>query len=231
MPGPGRLPHEVDGTDQMSSSPTLNSRIRVLVAKAFRAEKLYSSVNNAKGDRLSNLAVLAEAASEIRAKEWQRAHYQLRTSLNDILALGNNGLMAREVAILRERFVERANESGATVEEGAQELIDAARRHEFAHTFKLSLELIRRKAQAQASRVIADELGALLDSSGRLNSLAKDVQSVLEDRTSVHSQQGHPRQDVPLPAELEAPEPEVAVAGRTNVISLTGRLALGSRKR
>lgn len=214
----------------MSSSPTLNSRIRVLVAKAFRAEKLYSSVNNAKGDRLSNLAVLAEAASEIRAKEWQRAHYQLRTSLNDILALGNNGLMAREVAILRERFVERANESGSSVEDGAQELIDAARRHEFAHTFKLSLELIRRKAQAQASRVIADELGALLDSSGRLTNLPKESQSVLGDRIAEHAaRDGAPSPELDHDS-LEA-EPAAAVAGRTNVISLTGRLALGARKR
>lgn len=197
----------------MSSSPTLNSRIRVLVAKAFRAEKLYSSVNNTKGEKLSNLALLAEAASEIRAKEWQRAHYQLRTGLNDILALGNSAVMAREVSILRERFLERAHESGGTVEEGAEELIDAAKRHEFAHTFKLSLELIRRKALAQASRVIADELGALLDASGRMTAVPPDARSVREERE---------------PEEQVEPQPE---AFRSNVISLTGRLALGSKKR
>ncbi len=197
----------------MSSSPTLHSRLRVLVAKAFRAEKLYSSVNNSKSDRLTNIAVLSEAASEIRAKEWQRSHYQLRTAINEILTLGSNALVAEQVAELRDRFLAKAKESAAAVERGADELVETARRHEFAHIFKISLELIRLKAQAQACKVVADELASILDVSGR-QVLPKSIEgeNTLADEQALNA--------------LSAVEAE----SRSNVIPLKKRFAFGSKK-
>lgn len=197
----------------MSSGPTLHSRLRVLVAKAFRAEKLYSSVNNSKSDRLTNIAVLSEAASEIRAKEWQRSHYQLRTAINEILTLGSNALIAEQVAELRDRFLAKAKESAAAVERGADELVETARRHEFAHIFKISLELIRLKAQAQACKVVADELASILDVSGR-QVLPKSIEgeSTLADEQALNA--------------LSAIEAE----SRSNVIPLKKRFAFGSKK-
>lgn len=197
----------------MSSGPTLHSRLRVLVAKAFRAEKLYSSVNNSKSDRLTNIAVLSEAASEIRAKEWQRSHYQLRTAINEILTLGSNALIAEQVAELRDRFLAKAKESAAAVERGADELVETARRHEFAHIFKISLELIRLKAQAQACKVVADELGSILEVSGR-QVLPKSIEgeSTLADEQALNA--------------LSAIEAE----SRSNVIPLKKRFAFGSKK-
>ncbi|MFN8391952.1 MAG: hypothetical protein U0136_16805 [Bdellovibrionota bacterium] len=147
----------------MTAGQTLNSRLRVLVAKAFRAEKLYSTVNNSRAERLTNMAALAEAASDIRAREWQRSHYQLRTALNDVLGLGNSSAIAREVVGLRDSFLRKSQEATQLVEKGADELVETARRHEFAHIFKISIELIRHKAQAQACKVIADELSSVLD--------------------------------------------------------------------
>lgn len=197
----------------MSSGPTLHSRLRVLVAKAFRAEKLYSSVNNSKSDRLTNIAVLSEAASEIRAKEWQRSHYQLRTAINEILTLGSNALIAEQVAELRDRFLAKSKESAAAVERGADELVETARRHEFAHIFKISLELIRLKAQTQACKVVADELASILDVSGR-QVLPKSIEgeSTLADEQALNA--------------ISAVEAE----SRSNVIPLKKRFAFGSKK-
>src|SRR6188508_750181 len=100
----------------MTANPTLHSRLRVLVAKAFRAEKLYSTVNSSRAERLTNMAALAEAAGDIRAREWQRSHYQLRTSLNDVLGLGNSSAIVKEVVGLRDQFLRRSQEATSLVE-------------------------------------------------------------------------------------------------------------------
>lgn len=147
----------------MTQRSTLNSRLRVLVAKAFRAEKLHASGNSARTERLSNPAAISEAASEIRAKEWQRSHYQLRTSLNDILNIGNNSEVIKKILELSEQFMARNVDAINQIEKGINEIAAASRKNEFAHIFKISSELIRYKAQAQACKVIADELCAVLD--------------------------------------------------------------------
>ena len=191
----------------MSSNPTLHSRLRVLVAKAFRAEKLYSTVNSSRAERLTNMASLAEAASDIRAREWQRSHYQLRTVLNDLLSLGNSSAIVKEVTILRDQFLHRANENLRLVEKGAEELVETAKRHEFAHIFKISVELIRHKAQSQACRVIADELGSVLEASN------VNTDKILKAKETSFA---------------AAQREEAAV--RSNVVQLRQRVALGQRK-
>lgn len=147
----------------MAQRSTINSRLRVLVAKAFRAEKLYASGNSSRAERLSNPLSIAEASSEIRAKEWQRSHYHLRTSLNDILNIGNNSEVIKKIIELREQFHARSLDAVSQIEKGAAEISSAIKKQEFALIFKISSELIRFKAQAQACNVIADELAAVLD--------------------------------------------------------------------
>ena len=151
----------------MSSGPTLNSRLRVLVAKTFRAEKLYSSIRNSRGEKLASVTSLSEMANDIRAKEWQKSHFQLRTALNDIIALGSSSAVLAELLNLRERFLAKAEESARAVSKGTETLLETAKRHEFAHIFRISVELIRYKARAQANSVIADEIAAVLEASGR----------------------------------------------------------------
>lgn len=172
----------------MSQRSTVNSRLRVLVAKAFRAEKLYASGNSARTERLSNPAAIAEAASEIRAKEWQRSHYQLRTSLNDILNIGNNSEVIKKILELREQFLARTADAINQLEKGINEIASAGRKHEFAHIFKISSELIRFKAQAQACKVIADELSSVLDQqhlSTAKNSARKQQSSNVIDQLDI----------------------------------------------
>lgn len=209
----------------MSLGPTLNSRLRVLVAKAFRAEKLYSSVNSSRAERLTNLAVIAEAASDIRAREWQRTHYQLRTALNDILSIGNSGGIVKEVVGLRETFLKRSQESLSLVEKGAEDLIETTRRQEFAHIFKISAELIRLKAQAQACRAVADELSGVLEATSN-----GDVRAAVDsDINSRLIRPQHGRPGFEEDDDAAAIEAEIELQPHSNVVQLKQRA--GSRKR
>jgi hypothetical protein len=203
----------------MTAPATLNSRLRVLIAKTFRAEKLYSSIRHPRGEKLANVSTLAEMANDIRAKEWERCHYQLRVALNDILALGSNSAVLAEILQLRERFYQAAEESNTAVETGTETLLENIRRHEFAHSFRMSLELIRHKARAQASKVVTDELSAVLEASGR--------------NPSAVQQYANNRRTVPTPEKREeepfAGAEEVAVQTRSNVIPLRRRFVAGGR--
>lgn len=149
----------------MSAGPTLNSRLRVLVAKTYRAEKLYSSIRNNKGQQLSSSSALSEMANDIRAREWQRSHYELRTALNEILSLGNSSAVTEHIIELRRRFAEKCEENLAAIEKGKELLIETAKRQEFSQIFRNSAELIRCKARAQADKLIVEELTSVLDSS------------------------------------------------------------------
>jgi hypothetical protein len=223
----------------MTAGPTLNSRLRILVAKAFRAEKLYSTVNNSRTEntrteRLTNMGALAEAASDIRAREWQRSHYQLRTALNDVLSLGNTSAVAREVVALRETFLKRSEDAVQLVDKGAEELIDTARRHEFAHIFKISVELIRHKAQAQACKVIADELSAVLDACNPNAKLPEEHSSKTLSRLPSSGKVPGRDSVVSNLEQLQAKRSEIDNAAeqqqRSNVVPLKRRFALGNRK-
>jgi len=206
------------GQELMTAPATLNSRLRVLIAKTFRAEKLYSSIRNPRGEKLANVSTLAEMANDIRAKEWERCHYQLRVALNDILALGSNSAVLAEILQLRERFYQAAEESNSAVETGTETLLENIRRHEFAHSFRMSLELIRHKARAQARKVVTDELSAVLEASGRNMSAAQQYAN--NSRT------------VPEP-EKQVQEPsasaEAVAQPRSNVIPLKRRFVAGGR--
>jgi hypothetical protein len=200
----------------MTGGPTLNSRLRVLVAKTFRAEKLYSSIPSTHGEKLTNVSVLAQTANDIRAKEWQRTHYQLRTALNEILSEGSSSTLTADIVALRQRFVDRATESGDAVEVGVDSIMDTAARHEFAHIFRLSVEMIRYKARAQASRVIAEELSAALDASGRGVDLGDAARKMTDERERQRA----------VAAEAAAQEVELP----SNVIPLKRRFAVGRNR-
>ena len=150
------------------SNPTLHSRIRVLVAKAFRAERLYGSMRNKQALSGVSEETLGELANDIRAQEWQKSHFLLRRTLNDILAsTTSSSEVAQALALLRDRFKKKGSESAAEVKQLSAHLVEAAGREEFATTLKSSLSLISHKARAQANSVVAEELSALLESSGK----------------------------------------------------------------
>ncbi len=202
----------------MSNGATLNSRLRVLVAKTFRAEKLYSSIRNKKQSDTISVSALSDLANEVRAKEWQNAHYQLRTALNDVLSQGGSSQQSKDLLLLREQFAKRAKEAAVAVENGVRTLNETAKRQEFAHVFKLSLELVQHKARAQASKVISEELTSLLNKAGR----STDA-SGLEDISSDHF-------GLEAVAMQESAEDVLEEELPSNVVSLLSRRAAGSRR-
>ena len=163
----------------MAAVPTLNSRLRVLVAKTYRAEKLYNSICASSSSGVTTRlghgqynyhshSAISQLANDIRAREWQRSHHDLRIALNAILSQGSNSnTVIEQVRDLRAQFEGHAHESKSVVDQGVRSIKESARRHEFATIFKESADLIRHKARAHANQGIADELKAIIESSGR----------------------------------------------------------------
>lgn len=167
----------------MSSSPTLHSRLRVLVAKAFRASQLYSSMRTG----VKTPQNLGELANDVRARVWHQSHSELQLALNDVLALGSSSEIVSKIIQLRLRFDKRALDAQKLLERGTDRLVESANRHEFVTSLKASMDLVKFKAEMQATRVIADELGDILGGRGKgkeaepedshVDDLVKDVQA------------------------------------------------------
>ena len=152
----------------MAESPTLHSRLRVLVAKTYRAEKLFSSIRNSSDPKILSLASLSDLANDIRAKEWQSAHHDLRQRLNDLLSpqVSPGGLTpgAQE---LYSHFRQAYEADRADLNRGIAAIQETAEREEFTQSLRFSLDLIRIKARLQVHKAIADELSGALQLTGR----------------------------------------------------------------
>ena len=173
----------------MSNSATLNSRLRVLVAKAFRAEKLYGAAKASKQiESHATQTVVSDVAQQLRAKEWQKSHYELRVSLNNILSLGNSKEQAQQLMLLKSCYETRSKEHSAVVKKLADNLKETVERQEFAHVLKITLELIRLKAIAQSSKVICEELHAVLNRSGRNTELSAEMLEKLSEESATADQ-------------------------------------------
>lgn len=175
----------------MSTSATLNSRLRVLVAKAFRAEKLYGAAKTSKQrDAFLAHTSVSDAAQGLRAKEWQKSHYELRASLNNILALGSSMEQAKQLLLLKACYESRAQEHTAVVKKIVATVKETVERQEFAHVLKLALELIRLKAISQSSKVISEELAAILNRSGRPSDASTEVLETLASDVGHEAEEG-----------------------------------------
>lgn len=181
----------------MTASPTFASRLRILIARSFRAEKVYAGLRVSDKPKISSVAALSEYANDLRAREWQRSHSELRSALNEMIKSGVSAETRDAVSELRKRFAQRASEARRAVEKGKEAIVEASAREEFAHVMKLSVELLRCKARAQADKSIADELGTLVDrevvppsgaEDGQLlkEAMAGEAESVLVEESSRH---------------------------------------------
>jgi len=234
----------------MSDAATLNSRIRVLIAKAFRAEKLYSSVvrqnvasRNIPSRSISSLpanspsgasAKLSEMSNEVRAREWQTAQSKLRTILNELLERCSQGQLSHEIASVTGEFYHETKKCSLLLDEWKEKLLAAAEREEFAATFKLSMELIRLKARLQASHSISDELAALggaksttsllgASSNKKYGGIEETVAPVPKLKISG---------DSPLGEDLEAyPEPSSAVSSFGSLLPKKSDLKISAFKK
>lgn len=146
-------------------SQTLHSKLKVLIAQAYKAEKLYGSMRLEHRLLLESEDGISKLANDIRAKQWQRTHFVLRQTLNDLLSnVTSSAELLKAVASLRDKFAKKSLESENTLELKRYELQNACERDEFAHSANVSLELINLKAKSQALRGVADELDSLLKS-------------------------------------------------------------------
>ena len=204
----------------MSKSQTFNSRLRLLVAKSYKAEKLYSSLrsdfsfqNPEQLNRIVSASGIGEIANDIRAREWQRCHNDLRSSLNKILsdspiqAPGNSTpsrVAAQQLALanLLAEFRGCYDTERKFVDESMNTLFEAGKREEFGHVLKLSLELIKAKSRAQAAKAVADELNSVLQLS---NAAVLNNGMLADGKAHARSTGGmteHPVENIALPANV-----------------------------
>lgn len=149
----------------MSGTATLNSRIRVLIAKIFRAEKLYSSMRV--GNGAGGSPQISEIANEIRAQEWQRSHRKFRSELNELVSEAKSGEVVAQIVGLRDELKRLIIASSSALSKTMEEMQATTGRQEFVHSMKLSVELIRLKARYQANSMLAAELDHVLQASGK----------------------------------------------------------------
>lgn len=171
---------------------TLYAKLKILVAKLYKAEKLYASMrrplnsehNNISGasrlashkvmslagkrpkeinrDTTFSSGILIEHANEIRSLEWYEVHHTFRLHLNDILSRGNSVNLGLELNNLWHEFCAEFTLAESYLKESRSHAADAIEKEEYAHLLKISSDLIKRKARIQALKVINDELEVLI---------------------------------------------------------------------
>jgi hypothetical protein len=195
----------------MSASSTTYSKLKILVAKLFKAEKLYcsmrrvptneSSVGNSFGHqsqkvrqlnnnirRINTVASsdlcssesllsrtneqntlgqsLIEHSNDVRSQEWYKVHHHFRVKLNTIVGEGNTNQINERVSDLWMEFLAEFEIAELDLQECSESARDSLAKEEYSYLFKLSSELIRRKARLQALKVIHDELNTIVSPNG-----------------------------------------------------------------
>ncbi|MBL7663218.1 hypothetical protein JNK13_10765 [bacterium] len=162
----------------MSSQSTVGSRLRVLVAKSYRAEQLYASMRHS----LSNKPeVITDITNDYRAQVWLKAHQELRIKLNEIIGLPY-GVGVQELIKLKAQFERKVSESNIVIERVSKKLAECSDKQEFASVVKLGLELVQYKSQAQAFQVVADELKDVLAGNAERNAKPSEQAASNDDQ-------------------------------------------------
>ena len=203
----------------MAEQATLISRMRVLVARTYKAERLYASMRRGSGRSFPGSAALSAMANETRAGEWQEVHSKMRLALNDILEQNSSKELISLVLRLREEFRQISANSGSLFQERIEKLAESVKKEEFVHASKQSLELVKIKARLQASNAVVEELTGILSASGRKN-------------LEIDSQAQAPIQlvgDTPLGEDLDIPEKIEANSGRLRNVIPFRRVVQGQK--
>jgi hypothetical protein len=191
---------------------SIHSKLKVLVAKLYKAEKLYASMRRPPSSqsgknsnqqisgasrlqgRPSNLrtssikslsgirpsisndhhkdhsfssGILIEHANEIRALEWYEVHHTFRVILNNLLSEMSRTNASLELNRIWHEFCHEFQLAEEYLIEARSIAEDAMEKEEYAHLFKVSSDLIKRKARIQALKVIHDELQVLIALDGK----------------------------------------------------------------
>ena len=171
----------------MPISPTVNSKLRVLIAKTYKAEKLFLSMKSSFSAGFENQKLI-ELANNVRAEVWGNIHSDLRKSLNSIVNSESSTSVVTEINKLKSSFRSVIEERNRQLEKTKQMLFEMGARGEFIHTLKLSLELVKLKATIQANQTIIDELNNIINGSAlsEEDAPADFNESVDEEFNNVH---------------------------------------------
>ncbi len=142
---------------------SLISKLRILIARTYRAEKLYGTIRSEKAMRALSSSSVSEIANDLRAREWQHVHHELRMKLNDLLERGDSSILSSGIRRLYEEFSNRAELVSSLLVAKKSELLDGVKRDDFAFSANVSFELIKKKAELQASRAIAEEIASVIN--------------------------------------------------------------------
>lgn len=141
-------------------SSTLSSRLQVLIAKSFKAEKLYNSMI-ADSSNTINVATLS---NEVRAKQWAKTYNKLRKELNSILSIkASSTEVIDKLLSLHDNFQCSLNQCANDLDHEHDKIKEALCRAEYAVIYKSSLDLIKLQSKLQSTQVVCDEILALLE--------------------------------------------------------------------
>ena len=170
----------------MPITPTVNSKLRVLIAKTYKAEKLFLSMKSSSSAGFENKKLI-ELANNVRADVWGHIHCDLRKSLNTIVNSESSISVVNEINKLKGSFRSVIEEKNRQMEKTKQMLFEMGARGEFIHTLKLSLELVKLKATIQANQTIIDELNNISNNSASPEDAPEDFnENVDDDFGNVH---------------------------------------------
>lgn len=222
----------------MSASSNLYSKLKILVAKLYKAEKLYCSMRRVQGSNIvqanssrssanskvqqlkTNMAKinssgsldsyssdalaspvyqnnissqnLIEHSNDVRSQEWYRVHHYFRIKLNNIVAEGNTNSITDKVNDLWMEFLAEFEIAELDLQECTESAKESLAKEEYSYLFKLSSELIRRKAKLQALKVIHDELNSLVSANGmRTKNNYASLNEALQYSTQQYSERLH----------------------------------------
>lgn len=174
-------------------SSTLSSRLKVLVAKSFKAERLYGSMVLTLTDKQeSELAERAKLTNEIKAREWQKSYNKLRIGLNSILSEETNIISVTERLLkLDAEFRAQVISSNEDLEKISLAIKEALTRGEYAVVYRRAMDLVKYQSIIQASQVISEEILALLETK---KAAAPIIEAKLAEVKSAEVQEESPRE-------------------------------------
>lgn len=168
-------------------SSTLSSRLKVLVAKSFKAERLYGSmVVNLTGQLESEFTERAKLSNEIKAREWQKSYNKLRIGLNSIISEESNAIAVTERLLkLEADFRAQVVRSNEELEKISLAIKDALTRGEYAVVYRRSMDLVKYQSRIQASQVVCEEILALLETKKQTMSLPVEIVEAPKEKSKV----------------------------------------------
>lgn len=139
----------------------LSTKLRALVARSFKAEKLYSSsAKEAEGSLEAR-----SMATEVKAKEWGIQYNKLRVALNRMIREVPASEMTKSVYELSLDSAQTVSECDYATTRLKMEVPVASKKQEYSRLMSLSKQLLQVSARRQAAHSIHEELVSILESS------------------------------------------------------------------